>query len=357
MKPISIIRNACLVAVLGAIVAPPLAAVEVVTEEDLVQGIIVGEQLVRVADNAVFLLDTSSSMNDEFRDTGKSKLELVSSLFKERTSYFPEIGHKFGIYTYTPWQEIYSIQTFDRQGVAEALKALPAKGSGPTPLAKGLSNAGEIIEPLTGRTALFLFYDGDYTGDDADPEIVKLVQNNDVCIYMISSAAEKENQQLKETIPSLNSCSRLIPLEYFLNRPEYTTGALFDVRATEQVVTATETRIVGLEVDNINFAFNKSELSDKDKSELDELGQFMQGKPGTYAVIAGYTDSVGIEDYNEGLSRRRTEMVASYLTDTHGIDETRLVLQWYGSDNPLTSNDTAEGRATNRRVEVAIGGL
>jgi OOP family OmpA-OmpF porin len=357
MKPISIIRNACLAVVLGVIVAPPLTAVEVVTEEDLVQGIIVNEQLVRVADNAIFLIDTSSSMNEEFRDTGKTKLELVSSLFKERIRYFPEIGHKFGLFTYTPWQEIYAVQTFDRQGVTESLETLPAEGSGPTPLARGMSKAEDIIEPLSGRTALFLFYDGDYTGADADPEIVKLVRNNNVCLYMISSADEKENQKLKETIPSLNSCSRLIPLEYFLNRPEYTTGALFDVRATEQVVTLTETRIVGLEVDNINFEFDESELNAKDMSELDELGEFMKVKPESYVVIAGYTDNVGAEDHNEGLSRRRTEMVATYLTDTHGIDETRLVLQWYGSDNPVVSNESPEGRATNRRVQVAVGGL
>jgi OOP family OmpA-OmpF porin len=148
----------------------------------------------------------------------------------------------------------------------------------------------------------------------------------------------------------------MIPLEYYLNRPEYQSGALFDVVATEEVVTLVETR-TEVRVDNILFGFDKSELSDTDKAELDELGELMNEAPASYAVIAGYTDNTGPEDYNEGLSQRRTEMVASYLNEKHAVGPDRLVLQWYGSDNPLVSNDSREGRAENRRVEVAIGGI
>jgi OOP family OmpA-OmpF porin len=53
----------------------------------------------------------------------------------------------------------------------------------------------------------------------------------------------------------------------------------------------------------------------------------------------------------------RTETVADYLREEHGIDDSRLVLNWHGSDNPVASNDTEEGRARNRRVEVAVGGV
>jgi len=130
---------------------------------------------------------------------------------------------------------------------------------------------------------------------------------------------------------------------------------LFDVLATEQIVTVAETKVVGLKENSINFAFDKSELTDQDKAQLDELGEFMVDKPDSYAVIAGYTDNTGPEDRNEALSRERAEMVADYMTEAHGIDESRMVLHWYGSDNPMASNDTPEGRATNRRVEMAIG--
>lgn len=83
----------------------------------------------------------------------------------------------------------------------------------------------------------------------------------------------------------------------------------------------------------------------------------MKDTPKSYALLSSYTGNVGIEDYNEHLSRLRTEMVASYLAVKHGIEESRLVLHWHGSDNPVASNDTDEGRAINRRVEVAVGGV
>lgn len=351
------IKSVSLLAALGCFLAAPLAALEVLTEEDFVEGIVVEDQLVRLADNAIFLVDSSSSMNDEYLDTGKSKIDIATAEFKSRVSYFPQIGHNFGIYEYTPWKVIYPLQTFDREKVAEALGNLSEKGKGPTPLASGIEEAEKVIANLTGRTVLFLFYDGDYTGRSPDPAIWRLIKEKDVCLIMISSASERENETLQANISRLNACSRLIPLEHFLERPEYTTHVLYDVVATEQVVTATEKRVTGVKVENILFDFDKTELTPADKAELDALGKFMKDRPKSYALLSGYTDNIGIEDYNEHLSRLRTEMVASYLAEKHAIDESRLVLHWHGSDNPVASNDTDEGRAKNRRVEVAVGGV
>ena len=344
-------------AALACVVAAPALAVEVIVEEDFVEGIVVEDQLVRLADNAIFLVDTSSSMNEEYRDTGRSKLDVVLEEFKKRERYFPEIGHKFGVYEYTPWKVVFPVQTFQRGKIAAAVDTIPERGKGATPLAIGIKRATEVISQLSGRTVLFLFYDGKYTGESPDPAIWRLIRENDVCLLMISSADEDENDRLRGNLAKLNACSRLIPLENFLDRPEYTTNALFDVRATEKVITTSQKRVAGVRVENIVFGFDKTDLTSSDKEELDELGEFMSANPESYAVLAGYTDNVGVEDYNENLSRERTRMVASYLMNEHGIDGSRLVLQWHGSDNPIASNDTAEGRAANRRVEVAVGGV
>ena len=116
---------------------------------------------------------------------------------------------------------------------------------------------------------------------------------------MISSAKPKREATLAKDVATLNACSRVIPLADFFNRPDYTSGALFDVKVTEDVVTTTDTKIVGLKVDNINFATNKTELVAEDKAELDKVAEFMKDKPKSYAVIAGYTDNVGTRDHNE----------------------------------------------------------
>ena len=57
------------------------------------------------------------------------------------------------------------------------------------------------------------------------------------------------------------------------------------------------------------------------------------------------------------LSRRRAEAVAGYLQKNYELGPDRVVANWYGAENPIASNDTAEGRAQNRRIEVSVGGM
>ena len=68
-------------------------------------------------------------------------IQVVSDEMKRRNSYFPEIGHNIGIYTFTPWKEIYPVQLYNREKVAAALDTVPEKGSGPTPLNSGPGEA------------------------------------------------------------------------------------------------------------------------------------------------------------------------------------------------------------------------
>jgi OmpA-OmpF porin, OOP family len=69
-------------------------------------------------------------------------------------------------------------------------------------------------------------------------------------------------------------------------------------------------------------------------------------------VIEGHTDSIGSESFNLGLSQRRAEAVASYL-QSQGVDVAgRFEIRGYGEANPVATNDTAAGRAQNRRVVV-----
>jgi OOP family OmpA-OmpF porin len=309
--------------------------------------VMVNEELVRVADNAIFLIDTSSSMNEDFRDGNASKRELVEREFTKRNGGIPDLGFKFGIYTYTDWEEFYPLQPYDREKVAAALDEIAKKGPGPTPIKKALENLEDILKTTSGRTAVFVFSDGEYTGGSPREIAHRLATSYDVCFYVISTAKEAQNNSLQQSVADLNSCSRMIPLEAYLDQPEYQSGALYVNVATTG----------GAKVDSSNFAFDQSELQNDAIAELDQLAVFMAENPDSYAVLSGYTDNTGPEEYNEGLSRRRTEAVALYMIENHDIDKNRMVLQWYGSDNPVASNDSREGRATNRRVEIAVGGV
>ena len=83
---------------------------------------------------------------------------------------------------------------------------------------------------------------------------------------------------------------------------------------------------------------------------LDEGVAVLENNPGLNIEIQGYTDSTGAENYNLMLSQKRADSVMDFLVN-RGIDPGRLSAKGYGSANPVASNDTAEGRAKNRRVE------
>ena len=116
-------------------------------------------------------------------------------------------------------------------------------------------------------------------------------------------------------------------------------------------------KITGLKVGYVLFASNKADVQTQYESDLKPLGEFLQKNPDTYTLLLGYSDNVGSDEYNLELSKRRAESVANYLMNNIGIGEDQIVVNWYGKDNPVADNDTAEGRAQNRRVEIAVGGI
>jgi outer membrane protein OmpA-like peptidoglycan-associated protein len=87
--------------------------------------------------------------------------------------------------------------------------------------------------------------------------------------------------------------------------------------------------------------------------ELERVLKFLSNDRIKRIRISGHTDSKGPDAYNEDLSRRRAKSVYQYLID-NGISEDRLEYEGYGEKQPIDTNDTAEGRANNRRVEFTI---
>jgi outer membrane protein OmpA-like peptidoglycan-associated protein len=101
------------------------------------------------------------------------------------------------------------------------------------------------------------------------------------------------------------------------------------------------------------FPTGKADLKPGATGSLNKLAAFLDKYPDRSVAIQGYTDSVGSDDYNQGLSERRAESVKSYLTG-QGIGSSRLVASGKGRSDPVADNDSAAGRQQNRRVEVLI---
>jgi outer membrane protein OmpA-like peptidoglycan-associated protein len=103
----------------------------------------------------------------------------------------------------------------------------------------------------------------------------------------------------------------------------------------------------------ILFDFDSANLRPTARTNLDELATSMDDFEGSELLIVGHTDSKGSEDYNMRLSERRAGAAAEYLIE-EGIRPSRITTVGRGESEPVASNETAEGRQQNRRVEVAI---
>ena len=101
------------------------------------------------------------------------------------------------------------------------------------------------------------------------------------------------------------------------------------------------------------FDFDKADIKPAGKKELDELISKIKGVDLELAIAVGHTDSVGSEAYNLALSKRRAESVKSYLV-SQGIAADKIRTEGKGESQPVASNDTAEGRAKNRRVDIEV---
>ena len=128
-----------------------------------------------------------------------------------------------------------------------------------------------------------------------------------------------------------------------------------------------EEEIPGAEVtrvgEGINVTFNedagvyfdtsKSNVKGTSATTLDKLAGIFKEYPNSNILVEGHTDSAGPDDYNMSLSEQRAQSVTKYLIGK-GIDSNRFTTKWYGENQPKGDNATKEGKATNRRVELAI---
>ncbi|MBR8093386.1 OmpA family protein [Burkholderia cenocepacia] len=101
------------------------------------------------------------------------------------------------------------------------------------------------------------------------------------------------------------------------------------------------------------FATDHATLAPTARESLDRLLSERTDRTYSQVTVTGFTDSVGSDDYNLALSKRRAEAVAAYLK-AHGLKTDSMTVSGRGKADPVASNATPEGRASNRRVEIRL---
>jgi outer membrane protein OmpA-like peptidoglycan-associated protein len=131
-----------------------------------------------------------------------------------------------------------------------------------------------------------------------------------------------------------------------------------DEKSKEEVIkrfidTTTILKTNAVELPNVQFYTNSAKLLPYSISSIQELANYLTENPNVHSVIEGHTDNVGKPQSNLTLSQARAETVRQVLI-SFGVDPSRVEAQGFGSTKPRESNETVEGRALNRRVEVRL---
>ena len=106
-------------------------------------------------------------------------------------------------------------------------------------------------------------------------------------------------------------------------------------------------------LDNVLFDFDKTAIKPDGAKVLDRLIAFLKENRDSKVELEGHTDSVGSDQYNQGLSERRAASVRDYVVKG-GVDRGRISTRGFGESKPIADNKTADGRAKNRRVEIKV---
>jgi outer membrane protein OmpA-like peptidoglycan-associated protein len=156
----------------------------------------------------------------------------------------------------------------------------------------------------------------------------------------------QEQKQAELDIQEITQRQTGTTLELEREQPPKSNGQGLEVREqTREIVITLPGQVL--------FATGKSALMPGAHQKLDQVVDMLEDEPDRHVVIEGYTDATGSDAKNQVLSRRRAQSVKDYLT-ANGVPADRVSARGMGSSHPVASNDSPEGRANNRRVEIII---
>ncbi|GEM_PF-1810101 len=210
-----------------------------------------------------------------------------------------------------------------------SLRAKPAAEPPPPPPPQADASCAESVDPITGKKSCVSDSDHDGVPDEVDQ-----CPGTPAGIAVDYKGCPVATQDADgDGVPdAADACP----------------GTLAGVKVDERGCAIEQTTIVP----DINFAYASATLDDKSTTVLDNIADMMKSQPDLRAEVGGHTDNnVHFPEKNRLLSQRRAEVVRDYLV-ARGIESSRLSAAGYGDTKPIVSNDTADGRAQNRRVEL-----
>jgi len=307
----------------------------------------------------VVVLDISSSMGEDYQD--RPKVQTAQDLVASFNATVPAAAFKSGLVTFGNGSGrcfgkgiadgIYGLTDHDANAFAAALGSIDCAG-GSTPMAEGIDSAAQMLSGESGPVAVILVSDFQWVSADAVSSSVARLKNQhqgNLCLHTVKLGDNTTGDAMIASIVDAPGCDSSM--------------AAGDIASAGAMATYVADVLMGplqYEKHSVSatalFDFDRDVLKDQGKAELHNLGEYIKSKGITVVDIdvIGHTDSMGSEEYNLRLSERRAMAVRDYLV-ANGIAAEIIDVSGEGELEPVASNDTDEGRAKNRRVEIHVG--
>ncbi|GHD19016.1 membrane protein [Halioglobus japonicus] len=313
-------------------------------------------------DTFVVLLDSSDSMEES--DGQKDKFQTALDSVASFNQAVPAIDINSGLVLFgkgagncaghSMAKQIYGVSPHNKTDFRNALNAIECTG-GSTPSGDALGQTASALAEATGNLAVFIVSDFEWEESASALSAVTSMRGTHgdrLCVYAIPVGDYRDKGALIADITGGASCGGVTAASD-LASPDAMTAFVADTLMAPVPKVTYEKQTLSA---NTLFALNSAALSSTGQADLRKLAAYIKehGSDLKDLKITGHTCNLGAESYNEGLSMRRAETVANFLAQ-QGLPANLMDVSGMGERSPSVSNDTREGRAQNRRVDVQIG--
>lgn len=379
---------------LSGCASTPISTIEPFPARDLNE-LLTSGQYQQKTDNFFVINDSSSSMSEEYQGSGyasghaPAKLSVEKAILSRMNQTIPDLKLTAGIRSFgfgpcSGWSSTllnlppttYSESTFNA-----GIDALTC-ASGGSPMHAAVEAAASDLSGTSGRIALLILSDGYELQANPVPAVQALKQQygDRLCVYSVwvGNKHEENGKLLLNSLSDVAGCGFRTDAESVATpagMAEFVKNVFLKPAAPAaapgcesldadsdgvndcndhcpDTLKGAHVNQFGCWIVDVKFDNDKSNIKPEYYGELDNAAQVINNNPGVTIEVQGHTSNTASAEYNQRLSERRAAAVADYLSKH--VSNATLTPQGYGLTQPIDTNDTEQGRANNRRVELKV---
>jgi OOP family OmpA-OmpF porin len=347
------------------------------------------QEYTKKVDTFVVVLDASSSMNEDYN--GRPKIDIAKEIVARMNQTIPPLDYRAGLVAFGSGscldgkdaKVLYGLTSYRRADLAAGLDSQKCAG-GVSPMSEGIKTShANLLQGNLGQTALIIVSDAKEIYEGGAIENLKKLKEamgDKLCVYPIQVGPDKGGKKFMDDLTKFGGCGFAVNADDISspNAMADYVKKVFLAPAPPKVAAAAPVAAAVVDSDGdgvpdsrdkcpntpkgvkvnadgcwelkgVNFDIDKAVI--KDTRVLDDAVVIMKANPTLTGEVRGFTDSTGSEAHNQRLSEARANAVRDYFIK-QGVEPARVRAKGFGQTNPVASNDTVEGRAMNRRVEL-----